>query len=929
MRACTAVVAVLLAFASAGAEEWSAGTSEKIVLDSSSYWRIYMRMKTPVFTSASGELKPVMVKGHGWKEPRPLPDWSAPTPPEDWTSADFDDSSWVRAQAPFSINPWLTRQSPPYPFPFGAGSPAELALICVRGKFELPESAKVEDMKLSVGYIGGVVVHLNGRELARAHLPDGKIGFDTLADKYPKEAYTRPDGKLLDESFDRKENALRYRERLRTLSEIPVPAEMLKVGMNVVAIEVYRSPVNEIRVVGKFGKLTYRGAPTCWPHACLLRVKLSAAEESAVVPNVARPQGIQVWNCQPLDTLYVWDYGNPCEKLRPIEIVGAHNGRFSGRLVVSSTEPIKNLKAETSDLVAVGGSAKIPSSAIQVRYAKAADQDTSWLHARDRAGSYRFDVLSERAPEQVPVVEVSPPKEVKLLSQFPTENAACWHSHLPVPLEVEASADYVAGAVQPIWVTVRVPRDALTGKYEGKLVVKAEGLESTEVAIHLKVNDWEIPDPKDFVTHNNFYQSHESAAMVYDVPLWSDKHFQLMGKSLELLAQVGNKLCIVHLISDAYCNGNSQSMVRWIQKPDGSYKYDFSIFDRYLDLYQEKVCKPKVLKLNVWGRYADPKPHGQHFHVKPYKVSLLDPATGKVDQTGQPDYGSPESVAFWKPVLMQIRRRLEQRGWFDVTALGCGFDTPPAPETVSAFKQIWPEGKWMHSAHTNPSVYKAAEGDTVPVPYVEHVWGAGHLYNPDYGHYKPPGWRGGAYPCPWKQAGTRLEWGFVRVGVGCIYALYDMSPLVVHRVVSESALQGNLNGIGRVGGDFWPLPGRKRGVFDSLAGGSHMGMSASTLALLSAGPDGPAPNERFEMLREGVQICEAMVFIQKALDGKKLDEELVRRCEEVLDQRARYYIRTRQGQRGLWWTFISSGWQAREDALFALATDVARASGNE
>jgi len=49
------------------------------------------------------------------------------------------------------------------------------------------------------------------------------------------------DGKLLDETFDREECAARYARRLRTLAGIPVPARMLRKGINVLAIEVHRS----------------------------------------------------------------------------------------------------------------------------------------------------------------------------------------------------------------------------------------------------------------------------------------------------------------------------------------------------------------------------------------------------------------------------------------------------------------------------------------------------------------------------------------------------------------------------------------------------------------------------------------------------------------------------------------------------------------
>ena len=57
----------------------------------------------------------------------------------------------------------------------------------------------------------------------------------------------------------------------------------------------------------------------------------------------------------------------------------------------------------------------------------------------------------------------------------------------------------------------------------------------------LHVADWKLPDPKDFHTFVGLYQSPDTLAIKYKVPLWSDKHWQLLDKSLALLGQLGNQ----------------------------------------------------------------------------------------------------------------------------------------------------------------------------------------------------------------------------------------------------------------------------------------------------------------------------------------------------------------------------------------------------
>src|SRR5689334_12670245 len=51
-----------------------------------------------------------------------------------------------------------------------------------------------------------------------------------------------------------------------------------------------------------------------------------------------------------------------------------------------------------------------------------------------------------------------------------------------------------AGLNQPIWVEVRVPKDAAPGDYQGKVTISAEGEKPVEVPVTLTVWDFVLPD---------------------------------------------------------------------------------------------------------------------------------------------------------------------------------------------------------------------------------------------------------------------------------------------------------------------------------------------------------------------------------------------------------------------------------------------------
>jgi len=613
----------------------------------------------------------------------------------------------------------------------------------------------------------------------------------------------------------------------------------------------------------------FRDWPYPWPHCRLVEARLTAAGGGAVTPNAGRPAGVQLWRPHPWATVTGLNYGDPCEAIPPLRLVGFRNGSFTTQVVASSTEAITGLAATATDLADAKGG-RIPASAVLLRYPEPAEN--------------RFDALLEQAPGQVPV------REYRASREAPAQKVA----------------------MQPVWITVKVPADAKPGDYQGRVQIEAQGLAAVEVPLSVKVHDWRLPDPQNLVAHNDFWQSHESVAARYKVPLWSDRHFELMGRSLELTAPLANKFCNVHLVKGAFCIGNTESMVRWVDKGEGRYDYDFTVFDKYLDLHEKKLGKPKVLLIDVCvSIHSSNRPKDGS---NPVKVSRLDPATGKVEPMGQPPLTPAAGVAFWKPVLEQVRARLEKRGWWDVALIGTASDSGPTPDEAKTFKEIWPEKAWLFSGHPNT---KTVGGNVAPVKCMEWVWGAGTIWNPAGGE----GFLGGpAYPAPWKRRDL-ISVAFPRLGAGAC-ELFTRSELSTYRLNPEKTMQCAQDGIGRVGINFWEFTdeqGRKRQLDFGLGTGQFF-FNTAVPWFLGAGPDGPLPTTRSEMFREGLQVREAMAFLQQAADGGKLAPELVTKINDLLKQRAANMIRElADGHRD---------WQEPEGQLFTLCAEAARQAGS-
>jgi hypothetical protein len=845
-----------------------------VVLDHNSLWRTYAVDGPTGVRTADGKLVPMDVSlvWSGLTAKPAKVTAHSPLPPASWTGDECDDSSWPRIRLPktraLTGQEWVYRNS----------------LVVLRGKFAVPEPAQVKSCVFSLTYFGGAVVYVNGKEVARGHVPADKPGLETPAEDYPAEAYHTAEGKLMFSVVaDWGQSAVKNKDRLalreRRLTEVKVPVELLRKGVNVLAVEIHAAPTSIVVFPG--GGNYGTGYPMAnWPPIGALAAKLTVSPAGAALPGAPSPKSIQVWNCAPYDNISVFDCGILAEPLRPIAINAPRNGVFSGRLAVSSDQPIKGLKVTVGDLVGAGDAGKIPASAVRVRYSEPAAPEKSWVPAG------RFDGLLDAIPAEVPVAKASPPRDMYF-----------W-----MPIDRSGMA---ARAVAPLWFTVKVPKDAKPGKYEGTVTVAAEGLTPVAVPLRVGVCDWTMPDPKDFRVANFFYYSEDALAQYYGVPRWSDKHFELLGKSLGLLAEVNSREAIANLVVNFYGgnkggvdSSNAESLVRWIRQPDGSFKHDFSLFDKYLDNVAKAMGKPTLLRVNCWG---EPKKQDGKLAGGTLAVTVLDPATGKTEPMAQPVPGTEESLNFWKPVLEEVRKKAEARGWWDVTAIGHNtYCWPPLPEVVDVARKIWADGHWSYTGHNGTLGMRLStleKGVTMPVRHADCLWTGGPM--------TPRGYRALLKPRPNFWCHTLRE------------NMRDYNPLVEQRRIAEGEVMCGQDGWSDSGADLFPLKAANGRYYLIGNGRGTGGASDGTHSILAPGPDGAVATERFEMFREGVELAEALIFIQRAIEDKKISGDLEARANRYLDERGEAFMKG--------WFNVLFVQAEQDEKLLGLAGEVARA----
>jgi len=876
------VPALLPLCAGAGAAKANPRTHPVTILDGSSVWRVLYSWAAPQIQTRDGFKR--RTESH-WRSPAiTRADFRFMTlyPPGDWAGIDFNDGTWARRH--FFDKPPNTEGDSRAG---GNSGTPYLRQLSLRGKFTVTDPAGVGALRLTLGYYGGVAVYLNGREVTRAHLPAGEIKPGAPAEIYAREAYLKPDGKPWSWWHDRKTIRKEcYPLRRRKIENISVPAALLKKGTNVLAVEIHAAPFPE-----EFMKPKVRPS---WASCGLIELRLQADKKDGIEPNVVRPAGLQVWNTNLVEHVYDASWADPHDALGPIRLAGAKNGSYTGRVVVSSDRPLKALKAQAGELVGPGG-AKIPRRALRIRYGVfrgAAAVPVSLMRGRTGLTSRRDDGMVSTPPDVVPVAKK------RLSSRYQAARRA---DGLPATLR--------DGAVQPVYLTVRIPKDAAPGEYRGALTIAVEGEEPVKVPVQLNVIDWTLPDPQDFTYWCGLLESPEGVAEHYQVPLWSDRHLELVGKSFDWIARLGTKVIIIPLGAEVEY-GNSRSMVLWIKGKGGTYTHDFTPVEKYLDVALKHLGKPRFVVVGVW--------HFSEFRKCP-RVSVLDPATGKIENILGPKHGSPESLAFWKPVLTKVREILRERGIERSMLLGYKSDRSPSKEAVGVFHRILPGVGWMAALHPpRGSTYLAFKGGQVPVMYTSNVWGCGNIIDP--ATRRVYGWN-------FKYSGAR---GGLRTWLdrGC----YDPAPLVRFRGLSENILLSNRPGQGQIGADFWPPPAQKgrrplRSLYNRYprsrnAGGGNKG--CTTNQLLYPGPDGAVPTVRFVMMQENIQECEARIFLEKLLLAKRLPADLAKKCQDVLDERTRWERLQGVGSQAyISWPY--SGWERRTAKLYQAAAEAAKA----
>lgn len=410
------------------------------------------------------------------------------------------------------------------------------------------------------------------------------------------------------------------------------------------------------------------------------------------------------------------------------------------------------------------------------------------------------------------------------------ENKAEWDSLMVADvLDIIDVRNVKACTVQPIWLKVWVPQDMPVGKYKGELTVSGENFSPMSLKVEIDVIDRVLPAPGEWALHLDMWQNPYAVARYYQVPLWSREHFDRMLPVMKMLADVGQRAITASIIHKPW-NGQTEdhydSMITRIKKIDGTWSYDYTVFDRWVEFMMDEVGIGEMINC---------------YTMIPWdlRFDYYDQATNRV-QFVMAKPGDEAYAEYWHAFLKDFSRHLREKGWFGKTLIA--MDERPMEAmrvAIDVIRKADPEFKISLAGNYHPEI--VSDLYYLSIPY-------GHTFPDDV------------------IAGRRSKGQ-----ISCVYTcctecfpnIFTFSDPSEATWTAMHALAAGYDGYLRWAVNSWTADPLRDSRFRLFAAGDTYSIYP-----------GPRSSIRFERFMEGLQYCEKVRVLRNELEMKGAEAKL-------------------------------------------------------
>ena len=210
---------------------------------------------------------------------------------------------------------------------------------------------------------------------------------------------------------------------------------------------------------------------------------------------------------------------------------------------------------------------------------------------------------------------------------------------------------------RPLWLTIDIPSAAKPGIYNATLRLLIKSKVYKEFNIVMEVIDQQLPVAADWKFYLDMWQNPYAVSRYHQVKPWSKEHWRLLKPLMLMLANAGQKTITTTINKRPWGTQTEdpyESMVTWVKKIDGTWAYDYSIFDKWVNFMIGLGIKKQIncYSMVPWGNefyYFDEKKN------KEIKVEALP--------------GSAAYIKLLTPFLKCFKNHLVKKGWNKIALL--------------------------------------------------------------------------------------------------------------------------------------------------------------------------------------------------------------------------------------------------------------------
>ncbi|HUW30329.1 MAG TPA: glycoside hydrolase domain-containing protein, partial [Planctomycetota bacterium] len=285
--------------------------------------------------------------------------------------------------------------------------------------------------------------------------------------------------------------------------------------------------------------------------------------------------------------------------------------------------------------------------------------------------------------------------------KFPTAAGACdgWPGLWPDPLMPASSFSIAANTTQPVWVTVRVPRDAEMGDYAGH--VRFVSADTILADLPFTVHVWDFALP---------VENHVSA--IYDVRVQYDSRWALPGKTTQQAAEefwqfmADRRLCPDRIWPDPvfhYANGVATA--------------DFTAYDAAAEFYFTTLKRPHTYTPQCFYLFGWGHPPEVKWGEAPYEGEYPYPDVNRAILR-------PQFKQAYQACLRVYWDHLKQKGWDRKCVLYIS-DEPhfSQPEIIDQMKALC---TMIHEVDPAIRIYSSTWSHVPEWDGYLDVWGISH-----------------------------------------------------------------------------------------------------------------------------------------------------------------------------------------------------------